>query len=262
MLLTWNELQTGSRISPFFTVRSGGVSTGPWQSANYGDHVEDNPDHVEKNRRRLMEHLGSTRERLHTVNQVHSATVTILEEGGSVAKQDADAIVTRCRGEVIAVLTADCAPVLMADENRGVIAAVHAGWRGAFAGVVENSINDMIELGARREQIRTWIGPCIQMPAYEVGEEMKERFMQECPLINEGTDSNRFFFSKKSTSALHFDLSLYVQARAIHGGIRSDAVHRNRLCTHEQQDLFFSHRRACQHNAVPCGRQLAGIQRV
>ena len=173
----------------FFT-RAGGVSRGLYASLNCGPGSSDESSHVAENRGRVARHLGAGERNLVTLYQVHGATALAVE--GPVAAHDrpkADAVVTRTPGLAVGVLTADCTPVLFADPDAKVVAAAHAGWRGAAAGIIEAAIAEMERQGARRSRIRAAIGPTIGQAAYEVGPD----FEASCSRVARTTRG--FFFA-------------------------------------------------------------------
>ena len=160
----------------FFT-REGGVSGGPYTSLNGGTGSQDVPARVVENRARMAEALGVAPDRLLTAYQIHSPDVVTIERPWPTQERPrADAIVTRAPGIAIGVTTADCGPVLFADGAARVIGAAHAGWRGAFTGVLEATIAAMEQCGAERSRIVAVLGPTIRQPNYEVGPEFVERF--------------------------------------------------------------------------------------
>jgi polyphenol oxidase len=189
--------------------------------------------------------------RLLTLFQVHSPDcVTVAEPWADSARPHADALVTDRPGLLLGILTADCAPVLFADGEAGVIGAAHAGWKGAFAGVVENTVAAMEALGARRERIAAAIGPCIAQVSYEVDQAFADRFISADP------DHARFFAPGKSAH-YQFDLEGYVAARLAAAGI--ERVEPLGLDTYMQPDRFYSFRRATHHGEPAYGRQIALI---
>ena len=160
----------------FFT-RSGGVSEGVYATLNGGVGSNDAPAKVEENRARMAAALGVAPERLLTAYQIHSPDVVVADAPWTrEARPRADAIVTRMPGLALGVSTADCAPLLFADAQAGVIGAAHAGWRGAFSGVIEATVAAMEKLGAARERMTAALGPTIRQPNYEVGPEFVARF--------------------------------------------------------------------------------------
>jgi polyphenol oxidase len=188
---------------------------------------------------------------LATVYQVHSATAVIVTDAvPDEQRARADALVTRTRGLVIGIVTADCAPVLLADEAAGVVAAAHAGWRGAVAGVTDQAIAAMISLGARVDRIAAAIGPCIARPSYEVDAGFAERLTAD-------DAANDRFLSDGPRGQPHFDLEAYLVARLAGAGVRRiEALGRD---TYPPENGYFSYRRAT-HLAEPgYGRQLSLI---
>ena len=182
----------------FFT-RQGGVSEGIYASLNCGFGSSDDPELVAENRKRVARHLGATYEGVVTLYQEHGTTA--IEVSGPVARgalPRADAVVSATPGLVIGVLAADCAPVLLADPEARVVAAAHAGWRGAVAGIIDSAIAQMERLGARRERISAAVGPCINQAAYEVGPEFEAQFLSRDPA------SSRLFARRDEGSTAAF----------------------------------------------------------
>ena len=162
-----------------FLGRSGGVSTGDLAGLNIGYGSNDDRAAIDENRRRAIAAVLPAAE-LVTVHQIHSADVVYVERSWPRGERPhADAMVTDRPGLLLGILTADCAPVLFADAEAGVIGAAHAGWRGALAGVTDSTIAAMEKLGARRDRIRAAIGPCIGQASYEVDEDFRLRFLSE-----------------------------------------------------------------------------------
>jgi polyphenol oxidase len=236
----------------FFT-RQGGVSTGIYASLNCGPGSGDAPEAVAENRRRATAMLaGSAQVRLVTLYQVHSPqAVTVTEAWPDGAGPKADAMATNRPGVVLGILTADCAPVLLADAKAGVIGAAHAGWGGALSGVIEAVVGAMENLGARRDIICAAIGPCISQSAYEVGPEFEQRFRAASP------DAARFFASSSRKDHWQFDLETYVAQRLHEAGVGK--VEALSLCTYANEATFFSFRRTTHRKEPDYGRQLSAI---
>ncbi len=221
----------------FFT-RLGGVSEGPYASLNGGSSTGgDTPERIAENRRRAAEFLGLDPTRLLRVRQVHGTrTVTVTEPWGIEGPPEADALVTRSPGLGLMILTADCAPVLLADPTAGIVGAAHAGWRGALAGILESVLEAMEHLGAHRTRILAAIGPCIAQNSYEVGPEVREAFVHQAP------SSERFFRPSLNTEGRSlFDLPGYVAARLSAAGVT--AVDPSSADTYADERRFFSYRR-------------------
>jgi polyphenol oxidase len=235
----------------FFT-RDGGVSQGVYASLNGGPGSNDAPALVAENRARMAAALGVAADCLLTAYQIHSPDVVTIEKPWPPSERPrADAIVTRMAGLAIGVTTADCGPVLFADETAGVIGAAHAGWRGAFTGVLESTIAAMERCGADRARIVVALGPMIRQPNYEVGPEFVARFEAD-----EGASSRFFRPSARPNHAL-FDLPGYIAARLAAAGIRrvEDIGH----CTYADQTRFFSYRRSSHRDEPDYGRHINAI---
>ena len=233
-----------------FFWRRGGASSGIFEGLNCGGGSSDQAEIVAMNRDRVADAIGVSPERLVSVHQVHSATAVTLHER-PVERPRADAIVTNTPGLALAILTADCQPVLFADRNAGVIGAAHAGWRGALDGVLEATIDEMIAAGGARENIHAVIGPTISQRAYEVGQEFLERFLDEDP------DSARFFINGQEGRYL-FDLPGYGLMRLRAAGIGSaEWTHH---CTYSDEARFYSYRRATHRGEADYGRLISVIR--
>ena len=232
-----------------FLGRRGGVSEGVIAGLNVGTGSQDDPAAVEENRRRAAESVLPSG-RLVTVYQVHSPDCVIAEPWSLADRPHADALVTDRPGLLLGILTADCAPVLLADREAGVVGAAHAGWKGALAGVTDRTLEAMERMGARRDRIAAAIGPCIGRSSYEVDEAFARRF--------EDVDgSNERFFSNGRPGRFQFDLEGYVAARLAAGGVRQvDALG---LDTYADEDRFFSFRRATHRAEPDYGRQVSLI---
>ncbi len=230
-----------------FMTRRGGVSARAVEGLNCGFGAEDDPAAVAENRRRATQAVrpGAVLVGLH---QIHSAEVaTVDEPWGDDARPRADALVTDRPGILLGILTADCAPVLLADSEAAVVGAAHAGWRGALGGVIENTLAAMEALGARRDRTTGVVGPCIAQASYEVDDRFRASF---------GEDAERFFAGGR-TGHWHFDLGGYVAARLTEAGAGTvEVLGRD---TYAEQDLFYSYRRATHHSEPTYGRQLSLI---
>jgi YfiH family protein len=235
----------------FFT-RQGGSSQTLYASLNCGPGSADDPARVAENRARVARHLGAQHGDVVTLYQVHSATaLAVAAPVPSVNRPRADAVVTRTPGLAVGVLTADCAPVLLADPDAGVVGAVHAGWRGAAAGVIEAAIAEMERLGARRARIRAAIGPAINQTFYEVGPDFEAILLKGC------ADNARFFIRQDPAARARFDLPAFVESRLAAVGIGE--IERHTLCTYENESHFYSFRRSQHRREMDYGRQISAI---
>ena len=235
----------------FFT-RRGGVSTGPYATLNCSLSGQDAREAVAENRARAARALGAAPEALVGLTQVHGIAVARVETPWPAgAGPAADAMVTDRPGVALGIITADCAPVLLADDEAGVIGAAHAGWRGAAAGVIEATVAAMEALGAARGRIAGAVGPCIGQASYEVGEDLR------AAVLAAGADGARFLAPGRREGRWQFDLSGYCAARLAAAGIgRIDVVAAD---TAADEARFFSHRRRILAGGGPIGHQISMI---
>lgn len=221
------------RVRAISTTRAGGVSGRPWNSLNLGVHVEDDPDHVRQNRRRLAESTGLKSEQIGWLNQVHGIDVVELnpDNVGQIAK--ADASYTRHPGIACAILTADCLPVILADREGTVVGAAHCGWRSLCGGVIENLVSEM---AVAPETLQAWLGPAIGPTSFEVGPEVRDAFLEHDPKAVHA-------FRAEGARSGHFMADIYALAtlRLNHLGVSN--VTGGGLCTVKDSDRFFSYRR-------------------
>ncbi|MBA2126936.1 peptidoglycan editing factor PgeF [Hyphomicrobium methylovorum] len=247
------NLQSLSGIRHGFFTRQGGVSEGIYASLNCGAGSNDDRERVLENRRRIADHLGGSGGNVVTLYQEHGATArTVTDLPLTTAElPHADAVVSATPGLAIGILTADCAPVLFADAEARVVAAAHAGWRGALGGIVESAVREMERLGARREHIAAAVGPCISQRAYEVGPEFEAQFLTAAP----GAAS--FFVRSDANARPHFDLQGFVMHRLAEARIAN--VARLDVCTCENESLFYSYRRKTHLLEPDYGRQISAI---
>lgn len=233
-----------------FLGRRGGVSTGLVAGLNAGLGSGDDPAAIAENRRRALVAVAPDAQ-LVTVFQVHSPEVVVATAAWpDETRPRADAVVTDRPGLALGILTADCAPVLLADAEAGVIGAAHAGWKGAIAGVTDATVAAMESLGARRGRITAVVGPCIAQASYEVDAGFRARFVATDP------DNERFFVAGRPGHA-QFDLPGYVTHRLTHFGIGK--VEALALDTRELADRFYSFRRATLAGEPDYGRQISLI---
>ncbi len=243
-----SALLRGSRHG--FLGRRGGVSTGVVAGLNVGLGSGDDPVAIAENRRRAVAAVAPDAA-LATVFQVHSAdVVTVTAPFPDARRPHADALVTDRPGLVLGILTADCAPVLLADVAAGVVGAAHAGWKGAIGGVTDATIAAMEALGADRARIVAAVGPCIGQASYEVDDAFSDRFVAQDP-------ANAAFFGAGRPGHRYFALEAYIAARLRTAGVaRVDTL---ALDTCALPDRFFSYRRATLRGEADYGRQIALI---
>jgi YfiH family protein len=233
-----------------FLGRRGGVSTGATAGLDMGRRgLPPTPELIENQRRAIAAVAPGTQ--LVTVYQIHSAdAVAVTQPWRDDARPHADALVTDRPGLTLGILTADCAPVLFADRKAGVVAAAHAGWKGALGGVTDSTIAAMEQLGATRANIAAAVGPCIARASYEVDEAFLARFAAADP-------ANEHFFTPGRAGHHQFDLEAYVVHRLAAAGLtRIEALGED---TYAQPDRFYSFRRATHRGEPDYGRQISLI---
>ena len=241
-----------SGIHHAFFTRQGGVSTGIYESLNCGPGSNDDPECVRINRDRAMVRLDVSPNSLVTPHQTHSATVAVVRgvvQEGEVLQ--ADALVTKSPEMVLGVLTADCAPVLFADNRVGVVAIAHVGWKGALAGVIEATVEAMTGLGAAPERITAVIGPCISMRSYEVGSEFPDNFP------GWGIGNHKIFAPAPRQGYFLFNFSAYIFHCLYALGLKNASRLPYDTCA--EAGRFFSYRRARLFGESDFGRNLSVI---
>jgi polyphenol oxidase len=251
-ILQARALADNAGIRHAFFTRAGGVSSGVYATLNAGIGSADTPENVAANRERMAAALGVGPDCFLTCYQFHSADVAVAERPWSAdARPRADAVATRVPGIAIGVSTADCGPVLFADPTAGVIAAAHAGWRGALAGVTDSAIAAMERLGAARSRIIAALGPMIRQPHYETGPDLVARF------VDADGANERFFRPAARAGHFMFDLAAYIAARLAAAGIGT--IEDLGACTYADPERFFSYRRMTHRNEPDYGRHINAI---
>ena len=233
-----------------FLGRQGGVSTGLYTSLNVGLGSEDDPALVLENRQRAVAAVAPGAE-LVGVHQVHSPTcITVTGPIALDQRPPADAMVTNRPGLALGILTADCAPILFADAQAGVIGAAHAGWKGALGGVIAATVAAMEALGAHRQHIAAAIGPCIARASYEVDEGFFRRFVEE-------DAENERFFTAGNAGHHYFDLEGFAAAQLAR--VEVGQIDMLGIDTYAAPERYFSYRRTTHEGAPDYGRQLSLI---
>ena len=234
----------------FFT-REGGASEGIYAGLNTGVGSKDDPALVAENRRRVAEWMGGGLDDLCGCYQIHSAVARVAETGWQDDRPEGDAVVTAVRGPIASVLTADCAPVLFADAEAGVVGAAHAGWKGALGGIIHSTVAAMEALGASPARMVAVVGPCIAQASYEVGADYQDRFAHHDP------GSERFFAPGAAEDKRLFDLPGFVLWRLEQSGV-GDAAWTGHD-TRADAGRFYSNRRAFLAGEPDFGRLISTI---
>ncbi len=247
-----DALAAGNAVMHGFFTREGGVSDGLYASLNCGYGSNDDTQAVRENRQRAAAAFGRTADDLCTAYQIHGDHVVTVESAWRHAEAPrADALVSNTPGVVLGILTADCAPVLLADGGNRVIGALHAGWRGALGGILEAGVAGMQRLDARAATIRAVIGPAIGPDSYEVGPEFP------APFLAHDAAAEDFFRPAAREGHYLFDLPGYVARRL--GALGLADVARIGRDTYAEESEFFSYRRNIQRGKQDYGRLLAAI---
>ena len=233
MLVVTSRALSGVRHG--FSTRRGGVSTGRYATLNVGGKWGDDPEHVAHNRRRLAAAGGFDLAHLYTAKQVHGARVALVVAGTvpeRVAETEADVVATAVPGVVAGVYTADCVPILVADDD-GRVAAAHAGWRGTVQGVAANAVEALVSIGAHRERLRAALGPSICARCFEVGEEVADQLEAVAPQS----------IIRPAGKKAHVDLWIANARILVAAGMSPDAIDATPPCTMCEPERFFSYRR-------------------
>lgn len=234
----------------FFT-RHGGVSTGIYASLNCSDACQDDPLKIRENKRRVAAYFGLELNAVTTVKNIHSNKVIIVDDSWLQHQSlEADAMVTRQREIILGSDSADCPIVLLADPNASVVGLAHAGWRGAKIGVLESTVKQMVDLGAKLHNIVAAISPCIAQNSYEVSHDFYQQF------IIDNSENQSYFKNALRHNHFMFDLLGYVQDRLTQLDLKS--VEKIGIDTYSDE-RFFSYRRSCHLGEEDFGGQLSCI---
>lgn len=217
-----------SSVTAGVSTRQGGVSAVPYDTLNLGRHVDDDPSSVEENRRRFCAALDVDPAWLATAGQVHGSTVRVIDAPRH--EPFCDGLVTTTPGLLLAIATADCAAVLLADPLNRVVGACHAGWRGTVSEIAGKTVRKMEDVGADAEQIRAYIGPSISRSAFEVGPEVARRF--DTTFVHRTADWDR----------PHVDLKAALRSQLGEAGVPDESIEVSDYCTVRDNETFFSHR--------------------
>ncbi len=245
------KLRKLKNINHGFFNRKGGKSTGIYKSLNCGPGSKDKKTNIKKNLQIVKNYFNKKSKNIILLNQIHSNKYIYIDKNKKIGnkKFKADAIITNQKNLPIGILTADCVPILIHDNVSKVIAAIHAGWRGAYKGIINKVIKFMIKKGSKRKNIYAAIGPCISQESYNVKMDFFEKFIKK-------TKKNKIFF-KKRKKVLFFDLPKYVKSELKFNKItKIDHININ---TFDKKNNFFSARRALKLKHDDYGRNISII---
>ena len=244
-----NKLTKFNNIKHCFFSKKNGYSKGVYHSLNCGPGSKDKKENVKKNLDLVSEKFGIKRKNLVLMHQTHSNKVIVINKKNKNKKIIADALVTKSEGLAISVLTADCVPIILYDEINNVIGCIHAGWKGAISGIIENTLNKFKEMNINNK-INAAIGPCIGHESYEVGLEFYNKFLKD-------SEINKKFFSKKNNEKFLFNLRDYVNNKLSNFGVHNiDNINAD---TFKDTDNFFSYRRSQKLKEADYGRCISTI---
>ncbi len=231
-------------INHCFFSRNGGLSKGVYRSLNCGNGSKDNKKNIDKNYSLVAKKIKINRKNLLMMNQTHSNKVIIIDNRNKKFKRfNSDAIITKMKGFTLGVVTADCVPIILYDAKNQIIGCVHAGWKGAFSGIVENTIKKFKKLNSSNK-IFASIGPCIGKKSYEIDLNFYKKFLLK-------SKKNSVYFTKKNKYKKLFDLRKYVSDKLIKLDVIVDHVNHD---TFKEKNNFFSYRRSQKFKEKDYGR--------
>ena len=247
------KLNEFTNVRHCFFSRKGGVSKDVYNSLNCGLGSRDKKENVLNNLSIVSKKIGVNKNNLFTMNQTHSNKIEIIDNLNQNNKQiNADALITNVKNIAISVLTADCVPILIYEKKNHIVACVHAGWKGAATGIIENTLNQIVEMSSDRK-IYVAIGPCIGFKNYEVGKEFYDEFIRE-------NKKNELFFFPNKNDKFFFDLRKYVIFKISKFNV--DHIENIDLDTYNEKENFFSFRRSRKMGEKDYGRCISAISLI
>ena len=250
-MITSKKLLKIKKINHGFFNRNGGRSNGIYKSLNCGPGSNDKKNKIKENLKIVRNKINKNAKNIFLVHQVHSTKFIFVDKNFKFDKKKikADAIITNQTKLPIAVLTADCVPLLLCDNKRKMVAAIHAGWKGAYKGIINKVINFMVKKGSKKKDITVAIGPCIAQISYNVKEDFKKKFLKK-------NKKNEIFF-KKRQNMIFFDLPNYIKSQL--RSIKITRIDMIKIDTYEKKNNFFSARRALRLKHADYGRNISII---
>ena len=244
------KLSKFTHIKHGFFNKKGGKSKGIYKSLNCGIGSSDSNKNVKKNLNIVCKKINCSSRKLILLNQIHSNKFIYVDEKYKFkSKPKVDAVITNQKNLPIAILTADCVPILICDSQKKIIAAIHAGWKGAYKGIVDKVIKFMLKKGSKPQNITAVIGPSISIDNYEVQNDFKNKFLKK-------DRGNKIFFRIKRKK-LYFDLSNYVKSMLLKNKIKK--IEKIKIDTFDFKNKFFSARRALSLKHDDYGRNISII---
>jgi YfiH family protein len=250
-LITSKRLLKHKKIKHAFFNRSGGKSNGIYKSLNCGSGSNDKKNKIKENLKIVKDKINKKSKNIFLLHQIHSNKFHFINKNSKFYKKKikADAIITNQKKLPIAILTADCVPILLYENKKNMIAAIHAGWKGAFKGIITNVISFMLKKGCKRDFITAAIGPCISQNSYNVGEDFKKKFIKK--------DKNNLIFFRKKKNMIYFDLPKFVKSQLKSNKITNiDTIN---IDTFDKKNNFFSARQSLRSKNDDYGRNISII---
>ncbi len=250
-MITSKKLSKQKKIAHAFFNRNGGKSKGIYKGLNCGQGSNDKKYLVKQNLKIAKDRIGKKTKKIFLIHQIHSNKFIFIDKNFQLYKKKikADAIITNQKRLPIAVLTADCVPILLHDEKKNIVAAIHSGWRGAYKGIVNKVIKFMLKKGCKRENITAAIGPCIAQKNYNVKKDFQRKFLKK--------DKKNILFFKKKQKNIYFDLPNYVNSQLKLNKISN--IDRINIDTFDKKNNFFSARRSLRLKHGDYGRNISII---
>ncbi len=247
------KLKKNNEIQHGFFSRKNGVSKGIYESLNCGIGSNDKKENVEKNLEIVSKSFNIERKKLVLMNQTHSSKVEIIQNFYDQEKIKCDAMLSESSNIALCVLTADCAPILIYEKKKKIIGCIHAGWQGAFGGIIENSIKKLQEMGGNPKELSVSIGPCISKKSYEVKKDFYFKFLKK-------SEKYEAFFLKKDDNSFNFDLREFINKKFRDLGIiKIDNISVDSFASKNE---YFSHRRAKKLGEDDYGRCISVIKKL
>ena len=237
-------------VNHCFFSKKGGFSKGIYKSLNCGRGSKDNRENIDKNLSKVSKKIKVKKNNLLLMSQTHSNKVVIINNKNKNSKKiNSDSIITKMKGCALGVVTADCVPIILYDVKNEIIGCIHAGWKGALNGIIENTINKFRKLGFNNNNIYACIGPCIGEKSYEVSLDFVRNFILK-------SKKNIIYFTKKNKEKRLFNLRKYISDKLIKLNVKIDHIERD---TFKEKDNFFSYRRSQKSNEEDYGRCISVI---
>ncbi len=247
------NLMSEVNVKHCFFSRKNGVSSGIYKSLNCGIGSKDDVNNVKKNLEIVSKTLDIKSNKLAIMNQTHSNKVLSIKNINNLKRFDCDALLTSDEGIALCVLTADCAPILIYEAQKKIVGCIHAGWKGAFSGIIENTILQLSDMGGDKNKLFVTVGPCISQNNYEVKKDFYSNFISQ-------SKQNEKFFVKKDNNSFKFNLRAYINEKFKDLGIQR--IENIAVDSFASKNEYFSHRRAKKLGEDDYGRCISAIRKT